>query len=54
MISKQLSKKVEKVLKSSKKPLDQVEIAERINENPFVVSKILCEFQRRGMVAVEQ
>ena len=49
-----IKKKVESILKKSKKPLDQVEIAEKIKENPFIVSEILHQFQEKGMVAVEQ
>lgn len=53
MEKKILEKKIVKVLKRSKKPLDQIEIAKKINENPFVVSKILHNFQKKGMVAVQ-
>ena len=53
MDNKKLEKDIEKVLKKSKKPLDQVEIARKINDNPFIVSRILHKFERKGMVAVE-
>lgn len=48
-----IERKVEMILRKSKNPLDQVEIAEKINENPFVVSKILHQFQEEGKVIVE-
>jgi Mn-dependent DtxR family transcriptional regulator len=52
MVKKQLEKKIQRILKASKNGLDQIEIAQKINVNPFIVDKVLNEFIKKGFVEV--